>query len=312
MVVKIIIGGIFILILFFVLWIVFLYQSYSRHLPKPPFQKRELIPDWYRCQNRDVTLTWIGHSTILMQFHDMFILTDPVFAKRIGIRLGLFKIGPKRFTEPALYPAELPQIDIVLLSHAHLDHLDLQSLGKVVTDRTVIVTAENTSRVLKNIHAGKIVELSAGENMVFENGLSVHSIAVKHWGNRFPWNKNYGWTGFLIEYGGKRILFAGDTAFVDTFNRLKEQFGPIAIACIPIGAYKPDSFQRAHCTPEQAWAMFRDSGASWLIPIHWNTFVLSQEPVDEPMKRLITCAGELVNRIVIRKQGETFVLDSLK
>lgn len=302
--------AILIVILFFVLWIVHLYQSYSKRLPKPNFKKRDIFPDWKRWRKGDVKFTWIGHSTIFMKFGDVYILTDPVFTKRVGIRLGWVKIGPKRFTEPALYPSELPPIDIVLLSHAHMDHLDLQSLKQVVTDKTIIITAQNTSKVIKRIHAKKIMELADGDIACLDNGLCVHTVPVKHWGRRFPWNKSYGWTGYLVEYNDIRVFFAGDTSYVQTFSRIKAQFGHVDVACIPIGAYKPDSFLEAHCTPEQAWTMFMDSGANWLIPIHWNTFVLSEEPVDEPMKRLVECAGELADRIVIGKQGETFTLKS--
>ncbi len=300
--------GIIIVILFFVLWIVHLYRSYSKLLPKPIYKERIELPKWQNWPDTEATITWIGHSTVLIRMCDMYILTDPVFTKRVGVRLGWFKIGPKRFSDPALYPDELPPIDVVLLSHAHMDHLDLQSLRKVVTNRTMVVTAQNTGKVLKFIKAKEIIELGPNESLRFENGLEVHTVLVNHWGNRFPWNKRFGWTGYLIDGGDARVFFAGDTSYVDTFSSLRDEFGEIDVACIPIGAYKPESFLEAHCTPEQAWAMFLDSGAKWLIPIHWNTFVLSQEPVEEPINRLLLAAKSDADRIVIRQQGQVFTV----
>jgi L-ascorbate metabolism protein UlaG (beta-lactamase superfamily) len=133
-------------------------------------------------------------------------------------------------------------------------------------------------------------------------------VPVRHWGQRFPWNKGYGWTGYLIERRGVRLFFPGDTAYTPTFKRLPEETGPIDVTFMPIGAYSPDAFLRNHCTPEQAWAMYKDTGARWLVPIHWDTFVLSHEPVAEPMERLLDAAGEEEDRIVVRQHGETFVL----
>ncbi len=289
-------------------FVITLYISYMKRLPKPTYRNREERPDIASWEEENVTLTWIGHSTVLMKVFDKYILTDPIFVNRIGVRMAGIKIGPHRYTEPAVYPHEMPPIDVVLLSHAHMDHLDIQSLKRVVTDQTTVVTARNTTRLLRRMKPKKVVELMSPDQVALEDNLRIHAIPARHWGNRYPWNKNYGWTGYIVEYKGVRILFAGDTAFLDTFAQVPLRYGEISLALFPIGAYKPDSYQTAHCTPEQAWRMFLDSGATWFVPIHWNTFVLSQESITEPMERLLNVAGNHANRIVIHKQGQTFIV----
>lgn len=236
------------------------------------------------------------------------ILTDPVFSEKIGVSLGgLFVIGPRRHTAPAMRIEDVGEVDLVLLSHAHLDHFDLPSLRRVLTPRTQVVLPKGTSRLLKGMSYERIIEMHGKESITLQNGVTITAVPVRHWGARFPWNRDYHWTGYLIEHSGVRLFFAGDTAHTPTFAELKE-IGKIDIAMMPIGAYSPDSFQGAHCTPEQAWAMFMDSGGEWLVPIHWDTFVLSHEPVEEPMRRLLAAAGDQVDRIVIREHGETFHL----
>ncbi len=288
--------------------IFFLYRGYMKQLPKPPYRPRICQPYLQSWQDTGVTLTWIGHSTLLIKMFDKYILTDPVFTQRIGIRIAGITVGPRRYTEPALHTTEIPAVDVVLLSHAHMDHVDLPSLRQVVSSRTTIITAQHTQKIFRRIRAKKITELAYPRQVVLDDNFRVYAIPAKHWGNRFPWNTKFGWTGYIIEYRDTRLLFAGDTSYIDTFSQIKDRYGEIDIACFPIGAYRPESFQGSHCTPEQAWHMFMESGAHWLVPIHWNTFVLSQEVVSEPIERLLAVAGSDAYRIVIRNQGETFAI----
>jgi L-ascorbate metabolism protein UlaG (beta-lactamase superfamily) len=233
-------------------------------------------------------------------------MTDPVLGKRVGVHLGMgeWQIGPSRHTEPALLLQDLKRVDLILLSHAHFDHFDLPSLKKLARPETWVITAKGTSHLLRNLPFGRVIELGGEEEAeIIELGIRVRAVPVEHWGNRFPWNKDYGYTGYLVEKKGTRLFYAGDTAYTPTFRKLRE-LGEIDLAFIPIGAYQP--YLRTHCTPEQAWSMFVDTGAKWLVPIHWDTFVLSYEPVDEPIRRLREAAGAEAGRIVLSRHGEVF------
>jgi len=257
---------------------------------------------------RGLTATWIGHSTVLFDIDGTRILTDPMFGLRAGVHLwGPLQIGLRRFVKEALSPHEIGHVDVILLSHAHMDHLDVPSLRKLISPRTHVVTAKGISQLVPRGFAS-VRELAWNESLVVA-GLRVNAFPVQHWGRRFPWNKEYSYNGYLFEKNGTKVLFPGDTAWM-SFQSLRDLVGedPIDLACMPIGAYSPASFERSHCTPEQAWQMFEDSGAKYLLPIHWNTFVLSQEPVHEPFKRLVAAAGESSERIVIKHQGETWRL----
>lgn len=257
--------------------------------------------------DQEVTIGWVGHSTVLINFYGTTILTDPVWSDKAGIHLGFnWTIGPKRHTRPALKMEDLGKVDLIILSHAHLDHFDVPTLKKLVHPETVVITPENTSRLLRSMAFSHVLELSAGQstNPLPDKDLMVRAIPVRHWGNRYPWNRKYCYQGYLLSKKDTCLFFAGDTAYTPEFARLR-QWGKIDVAFIPIGAYEPAQLQRAHCTPEQAWQMFRDMGAEKLVPIHWDTFVLSFEPVDEPLKRLLKAAGKERDRIVIREHGQT-------
>ncbi|MCL6454483.1 MAG: MBL fold metallo-hydrolase [Alicyclobacillus sp.] len=286
------------------------YARMRLHLPKPPYRDPALRPKLDQWPTDRVTATWIGHSTVFIQFYDVGILTDPVLFSRVGVRIfpGVV-IGPKRYTGPALTAADLDgRVDLVLLSHAHLDHFDLPSLRRVVQGNQrqggpEMVTAANTARLLRRLACGPVHELRGEASVQTEAGVRVTAVPVRHWGARFPWNRDYHWTGYVVEYRGTRILFAGDTAATGVFRGLADRYGPIDLAFMPIGAYAPDTFQGAHCTPEQAWTMFQESGARQLAPMHWNTFVLSMEPVAEPLQRLLAVAGAERDRIVLQEPG---------
>ncbi|WP_124726811.1 MBL fold metallo-hydrolase [Staphylospora marina] len=276
-----------------------------RRAPRPQKKEPDLMLDPASWNDDEVTIGWVGHSTVLINMYGVKILTDPVLGPKVGVHLGIgdWQIGPARHTEPAVSLDALGQVDLILLSHAHMDHFDLPTLKKLARPETTVITARGTSRLLRKLRFGKVMELGGEDRVDLPDGLRVTAVPVRHWGNRFPWNRDYEYTGYLIEKKGTRLFFPGDTAWTPDFVKLRKH-GPIDLAFMPIGAYSPDSFQANHCTPEQAWSMFLDTGAKWLVPIHWDTFVLSFEPVDEPLKRLLRAAGDETHRIVIRKHGE--------
>jgi L-ascorbate metabolism protein UlaG (beta-lactamase superfamily) len=302
--------GVLVVILLLAVWVWLQYRRFRRFVPQAPFRETRLAPEPATWAKDDVTVAWVGHSTLYINLFGLRILTDPVFSHRAGVSFGPVTLGPQRHTAPALKLEDVVgHVDVVLLSHAHMDHFDLPTLRRVADEHLEVVTAKGTRRLLRAMKFGHVRELGDTDSVTLTNGLVITAFPVRHWGARFPWNKQYAWTGYVIEYRGVCLLFAGDTAYTSTFGKLRDLVR-IDIACMPIGAYAPDSFQGSHCTPEQAWQMFLESGAQWMIPIHWDTFVLSQEPVHEPMERLLHAAGDEQHRIVIREHGDVFQMSS--
>jgi len=136
------------------------------------------------------------------------------------------------------------------------------------------------------------------------NGLTVTAMGANHWGKRWPWGRVYGFNSYVLEKNGRRMLLACDSAITDLFGALHQN--PPEVAAFSIGAYDP--WIRNHANPEQVWTMFVQTGARYLVPLHWGTFRLSKEPMDEPMRRLVAAAGGESNRIVLRKIGLTWTL----
>ena len=264
-------------------------------------------PEPSKWSNAQLTLAWIGHSTVLINFFGVTILTDPVLFPRIGIRLPGFTIGPKRMTAPALSFYQLPKIDLVLLSHAHFDHFDLRTL-RCFDESTSVVTARATGDLLKRTRFRDVTELQWGETKTLKTGAGetdITAFPVKHWGARTQHDTHRGYNGYLIERRGRRILFAGDTAMTDNFATLARH-GPVDVAIMSIGAYSP--WIRSHCTPEQAVQMANAAAARFIVPVHHQTFRLSVEPFHEPIERFEVALSKTPERIALREIGETFVL----
>ena len=248
---------------------------------------------------------WIGHSTVLIRVDGFTILTDPVFSTRIGIKLGPFVLGMKRLVRPALPLDELPVPDLILVSHAHMDHLDRPSLRKLENRRTTVITAASTSDLVRTRRYRAVHELRWDETRQV-GPARVRAFEVRHWGARTRTDVHRGYNGYLIETGSHRIVFAGDTAYTDLFRGIRSS-KPVDLAIMPIGAYDP--WIRAHCDPEQALAMANHAGAQFVFPVHHRTFTLSNEPYGEPIERLLQASGSEPDRIAIREIGDEFHLD---
>ena len=258
-----------------------------------------------------VTLAWLGHATVLINFSGIKILTDPALFPRIGIRLPGFTIGPKRLTAPALQFHELPKIDLILLSHAHFDHLDLRTL-RCFDQNTRVITARATRDLLRRTRFRDITELGWGETRSLQTAadkIDVTAFAVNHWGARKRRDTYRGYNGYLLESrdgGRRRIIFGGDTAMTDNNFAELRRHGEIDVAIMSIGAYNP--WIHAHCSPEQAVEMANAAGAQFIVPVHHQTFRLSFEPFREPIERFEAALGDAPERIALREIGETFVL----
>lgn len=256
-----------------------------------------------------ITMAWLGHATVLVNFYGMRILLDPVLFDRIGVDVGLGTLGPLRLVRCALTPDELPEIDLVLVSHAHFDHLDTPSLASL-RGRPAAVTAMAISDLLPRRRYASVTELGWDEStkVVTPRGEAlIRGIEVKHWGARLRSDTHRGFTGFIVEREGRKLLIGGDTADTAAF-RAHRRFGPFEAAIMPIGAYDP--WIRNHCTPEQAVAMADAAGARLFVPVHHQSFRLSREPYGEPIERTEAALAAEHDRLALRSIGETVVIRS--
>jgi L-ascorbate metabolism protein UlaG (beta-lactamase superfamily) len=267
--------------------------GHLRHKPAPQ--------QW---RDDQTTIAWLGHATLLINLRGKTILTDPVFGASVGIHLPFgMNLGPRRLIHCALRPDELPPLDLIVQSHAHMDHLDVRSWRKLRSGPAVVMATRN-ERYIRKFGFAPVTELRWGQSINAAD-VTVSALEVRHWGERYPWSRGLGYNGYLLERGGTTILFGGDTAYTDSLRQACAG-RKIHIAILPIGGYRP--FIRMHASPEQAWQMFCDLGADYLVPIHHQTFILSYEPPEEPLQRLLAAAGDRADRIVIREIGETFIL----
>jgi L-ascorbate metabolism protein UlaG (beta-lactamase superfamily) len=258
-------------------------------------------PDPAAWPDDRLTVSWLGHATVLLNLLGSSVVTDPVLEPRIGLGRGRVKLGPRRLIQPALRKRELPRLDAVLLSHAHMDHTDLGTLRAIPPSTRVVVQSGNRDLV-RRFH--EVDELAWGERTRI-GALEVESVETRHWGARMVTDRHRGWGGYLLHKRGLTVLFGGDTAYTDALDHLGRR-ARIDLAILPIGAYDP--WISNHASPEEAWHMFQRLGATYFLPIHHSTFRLSREPLDEPMRRLLAIAGPERWRVVISQVGETWAL----
>ncbi|MGH9667790.1 MAG: MBL fold metallo-hydrolase [Bryobacteraceae bacterium] len=280
-----------------------LWKEYTRER-KRALAPAPATPVWRRWTGNGLYAAWLGHSTVLIKVDGFTILTDPIFSDRCGIRIGPFTLGPKRRVAPALSLANLPPIDLILLSHAHFDHLDRPSLRRLENRGATVITARGTRDLLRTRRYAGVTELG-WEETARAGPFMVRAMEVNHWGARVQTDTWRGYNGYVVEAGGRRLLFAGDTAFTGGFRRVR-QLGRVDLAIMPIGAYDPWIYY--HCNPEQAWNMANDAGAEFVMPVHHQTFLLSREPADEPIERLLAAAGAHSDRVAARQIGDEFSL----
>lgn len=246
-----------------------------------------------------LTAAWLGHATVLLNFHGTWLITDPALADRIGVRFGGITMGPKRLTPPALTSGEIPRPDLILISHAHMDHLDLATLARFPRD-TRVITHRGVKDLLRRFR--QVDEIGWGEQLVHD-GLVVEGVGARHWGARTIRDHQRGFGGFLLEKSGTSVLYAGDTAYTDLYRGYADR--GIHLAILPIGAYDP--WIANHANPEEAWQMGREMRAEYVMPVHHSTFRLSREPMGEPMERLLKAAGPDQWRVIGRNIGATWV-----
>jgi len=257
----------------------------------------------------ELGVTFIGHSSFLLQIDGRKVLIDPVFSKRL--------ILLRRQRRPGVRVDNLPPIDVVLLTHAHMDHLDLASLRRVIratrglTGRApAVVVPRGVEDLVERLGFSQVHRLEWWEEITVQ-GLKVTMTPCKHWGARMFRDMHRGYGGYVVEGGGQSVYHSGDTAYFDGFRQIGRRLKP-EVALLPIGAYFPDSYRSVHTSPEEAVRGFIELGAEKMVPMHYGTFRLGREPMDEPLKRLATEAARLdiKGRVRVLEEGETMHLYS--
>lgn len=251
-------------------------------------------PEFPALSGGDVALTWIGHASFLVQFTDLNVLIDPNFAN------WLFLL--KRVKRAGLRLDDLPPIDLVLLTHAHFDHFHRPTLRKLPAPKMAVLPW-GMKDLARGLGFREVVELKWWETFQF-GGWKVTLTPSQHWGARMIRDHHRGFGGFLLEHQGRRVFHAGDSAYFDGFREIGKKLSP-EIAMLPIGAYFPDSFRKVHMGPDEAMRVFADLRADYFIPMHYGTFKLSFEAMDEPPRWLRTLAERngVRDRVKILEEG---------
>jgi N-acyl-phosphatidylethanolamine-hydrolysing phospholipase D len=260
-------------------------------------------------------VTWVGHSTLLIQIGGLNVLTDPMWSMRAS---PLWFVGPRRLTPPAVDFDALPPIDVVLQSHNHYDHLDSRTVRRIARrhpDATWYAPLGLPPK-LRRWGVRKIVERDWWQTA--EHGrATIGATPAQHFSARGLRDRNRTlWCGWTIEAGGRRVYFAGDTGLHPEFGAIAERYGPFDLVLLPIGAYEPRWFmRRVHLNPEDAMEAYRalcgpyaDVPSPTMLAIHWGTFRLTDEAADEPparIKALWQTAGLPADQLWVLAHGET-------
>jgi len=255
-------------------------------------------PNFPELREGEICITWTGHASFLIQTHEQNLLIDPNWAKWLKVF--------KRMKHPGLRLDDLPKIDLVLVTHAHFDHLDRKTLRGVAADQPIVVPFE-VGNLVHDLGFRSVHELHYWES--YECGPAKITLTpAHHWGARVLHDTHRGFGGFVIEVGGRTIFHCGDTAYFEGFREIGERHA-IDVALLPIGAYDPPSAREVHMNPEEALRAFVELRAQRMVPMHYGTFRLSYEPLHEPPERLLACAREqgLAERITIMTEGEPVV-----
>jgi len=291
-------------------------QKDKRNLPPEPytFPLAKNNPSFLKSNRNQYTLTWIGHATLLLQMEGKNILTDPHFSERAS---PVQWAGPKRVVPPGLAVENLPTIDIVVLSHDHYDSLDKQSIRKLYNrpggSKTTFYVPLGLKKWFHHLGITQVVELDWWEEHT-EGGMTVTAVPVQHWSKRNLFSRNTTlWAGWIIRTPHFSFFFSGDSGYTPYFKEIGKNFGPFDIAAIPIGAYEPRWFMKFHhMSPEEAIQVHVDIRAKKSVAVHWGTFILTDEPLDEPPKRLNASMiekGFSPNDFLFLMHGETIFLD---
>jgi L-ascorbate metabolism protein UlaG (beta-lactamase superfamily) len=251
----------------------------------------------------EMAITFIGHSSFFLQLGSKNLLIDPIFAR------WLFVL--KRLRRPGLRIRDLPALDLVLVTHAHFDHLHRPSLRAIARaarargGKPVIVVPTDVVDLVSDLGFAQIIELEWWDHFR-QDALTITHTPARHWGARVLSDHHRGFGGYVLRAGRESVYHAGDTAYFNGFREIGRRLEP-EIALLPIGAYDPPSFRNVHASPADAVQAFLDLEARWMVPMHYGTFRLSHEPMDEPLRLLAQEARRhnVQDRVVVLPEGVT-------
>lgn len=269
--------------------------------------------DWSDWEGREVTVTpvqldlrdvqqsyyvkprisWIGHSTVLIQYKDKTVLTDPIFFDRAS---PVSFAGPKRAFKPAIDLKELPKVDYVVISHNHYDHLDKPTV-EAIGDKTTWLVPLGLKAWFNEQGVTQVLELDWWQAHQFDD-LTLRLTPAQHWSKRTPWDTNESlWGSWQIQIDDFNSWFGGDTGYNDIqFKEIGDKLGPFDFAMIPIGAYEPRWFMKnMHVNPEESVEIHKDIRSAYSMGIHWSTFQLTAEQIDAPREDLAKALAEQEN-----------------
>lgn len=274
-----------------------------------PAAFRKIPPSEMQRPVKDYRIYWLSHATTLIQLPGVNVLTDPVFSERVS---PVSFAGPARLIDKPASIDELPAVDIVIISHNHYDHTDLDSLNELKDKRDpLFIVPLKMKTQLLNLGITRVIELDWWQQ-VDTGQLVITGTPAKHFSGRGPGDRDETlWSGFYLQHKeGRTFFFAGDTGYSPHFKEIREKMGAPDVAVIPIGAYLPRWFmKRVHVNPEEAVQAFIDLEAAEMLAIHWGTFHLSDEPLDEPPRLTRQAAVEKkidLKRIHILPAGGSF------
>ncbi|MDP9132469.1 MAG: MBL fold metallo-hydrolase [Nitrospirota bacterium] len=278
------------------------FHTRTAHLPQVESDRSALT------NNRtDATVTWVGHSTLLIQLEGVTIPTDPQWSERAS---PVTFAGPKRLMPPGLPFEQLPKVDLVIISHDHYDHLDVDTVQRLArTHHSLFLVPLGLKVWFTDLGIAEVEEMDWWESRQVR-GLTVTCLPAQHFSGRTLWDKNRRlWSTWAVAGSTKRFFFAGDTGYYSVFQEIGARLGPFDLAAIPIGAYLPVSMMKmTHITPEEALKIFADVQGKHFVAMHWGTFDMTEEPIEEPPLRLEAEANRLglePSKVWVLKHGET-------
>lgn len=266
------------------------------------FTKRagdNIRPEFPVVKPGEICITWIGHASFLIQTHKTNLLIDPIWSKWLKV--------VKRLKKPGFEIHHLPDIDFVLVTHAHFDHLDRRTLRKVAADQPIVVPI-GVGNLVHDLGFHIVHELDYWQKLKL-GPIDVSLTPCYHWGARFLADLHRGFGGFAIELEGRTIFHCGDSAFFPGFREIGEHFN-IDIALLPIGAYDAPTGREVHMNPEEAVRTFIELNAKTLVPMHYGSFRLGYEPMDEPLERLVKAARDhsIEDKLLVMNEGKPVVV----
>jgi N-acyl-phosphatidylethanolamine-hydrolysing phospholipase D len=260
-----------------------------------------------RAGTENPSVTWIGHATVLLQVDGLNVLTDPIWARHAS---PLTWMGPRRLVPPGIAFEDLPRIDVVVISHDHYDHLDLPTVKRLAAahDPLFLVPLGLAAWFAEN-GVPRVEEMDWWQARE-HRGVRFVCVPAQHFSQRTPWDGGRRlWSSWAVLGRHQRFYFSGDTGYFDGFREVGERLGPFDLAAMAIGAYRPARIMRSvHLTPEQAVQASLDLRSRVVLGVHWGTFDLAEEPLDEPPRRMLTEAarrGISPERAWVLKIGET-------